>query len=609
VTPFEQGKRLVPTIALYSVPMLFCLAVHWLAMRTWFSADDFAWLGLPLELHANLSSWLDVLFGPRAQGTVRTISERVYFLVFTSIFGLNAIPFRIWVFLTQFANIALLIGITRRLTASYLAALLAPILWCANAGLAVSLGWSSAYNEICCAFFLLAAFYCLIHKRWILQWVFFLLGFGALELIVTYPAIAALYTWLYDRQSFRRTLWLFIPSAIFTAVHFYFVPKTPDPSYRMYFDASIPVTLWRYWCFGVAAGRPEVLDWRPIWLGIALAILIAIGFVFLFRKNARLTGFCLAWFVLILLPVLPLKNHVTEYYLTMPAISLAILGAWAVASFPRFAAALAVLYMVVSICDLRIADRYFYERARRMKKLVLGLEANRPDYKGKVVLLSGVDNDLFWSGFYDDPFRLLGIRQIYLTPGSDKAIDPHPEWGGIGKYVLSLDAVMDALADKAVVFAVEQEGVEDITNSYRIIAAAEYAAEHKDFIDVGQSMYEGRLGSGWYPIESGFRWMGKSAKVTMAGPQSASQRVLISGYCPEAVVQKGSLELSVSVNGEKVGSKVFRAPGEKFALDLPVPAKAVGQPSVTVTVEVDHTMTVPSDIRPLGLIFGTFRIK
>ena len=45
-----------------------------------------------------------------------------------------------------------------------------------------------------------------------------------------------------------------------------------------------------------------------------------------------------------------------------------------------------------------------------------------------MVLLSGVDNDFFWSGFYDDPFRLIGIKEIYLAPGSEAAIEPHPEW-------------------------------------------------------------------------------------------------------------------------------------------------------------------------------------
>lgn len=142
----ERGRR----IAYYGLPMLFCLAVHWMALRTWFFADDFAWLGLPQELEWN-SIW-HVLFAPAAQGTVRTLSERLYFLVFTWLFGIDALPLRIWAFLTQFASIALLIQIARRLTRSEVAGFLAPILWVANSAIAGAIGWSSAYNEIALSF-------------------------------------------------------------------------------------------------------------------------------------------------------------------------------------------------------------------------------------------------------------------------------------------------------------------------------------------------------------------------------------------------------------------------------------------------------------------------
>jgi ABC-type transporter Mla subunit MlaD len=40
-----------------------------------------------------------------------------------------------------------------------------------------------------------------------------------------------------------------------------------------------------------------------------------------------------------------------------------------------------------------------------------------------------------------------------------------------------------------------------------------------------------------------------------------------------------------------------------------VPPAVVGQASITVTVEVNRTTTIPSDTRALGLIFGTFRMK
>ncbi len=75
-------------IAYYGVPMLFCLALHQCALKTWFFQDDFAWLALRLGINSP-SDLLHALFAPIAQGTVRTLSERLYFLVFPSLFGLN----------------------------------------------------------------------------------------------------------------------------------------------------------------------------------------------------------------------------------------------------------------------------------------------------------------------------------------------------------------------------------------------------------------------------------------------------------------------------------------------------------------------------------------
>ena len=61
----------------------FALLLYWRVPITWFVNDDFAWLGLPLEVH-HARDLLSVLFAPRAQGTVRFLGERLFFLVFSS---------------------------------------------------------------------------------------------------------------------------------------------------------------------------------------------------------------------------------------------------------------------------------------------------------------------------------------------------------------------------------------------------------------------------------------------------------------------------------------------------------------------------------------------
>ena len=216
--------RTFATAAYCFIPPLLCFVIYRRGLTAWFQADDFAWLNLRLQVH-DARSLLHALFAPMAQGTIRPWSERGFFLAFESIFGVNAMPFRICVFLTQCVNLTLLAAVTRRLTGSRLAGLCAAILWIVNNAQAWPMVWSCVYNQILCGFFLMSAFWFLLRyietgrrRYYLWQWILFLLGFGALEINVVYPALAALYTFLCARNFFRSTLPLFLPSALFTVV-------------------------------------------------------------------------------------------------------------------------------------------------------------------------------------------------------------------------------------------------------------------------------------------------------------------------------------------------------------------------------------------------------
>src|SRR5450759_2386247 len=109
-----------------------------------------------------------------------------------------------------------------------------------------------------------------------------------------------------------------------------------------------------------------------------------------------------------------------------------------------------------------------------MKRLVTGLEATSEEHSGKKVLLSGVTNDLFSFGFWDDPFRLIGIPEIYLTPGSEKTIAPHPEWGGISRFIIPLQSAVEALnKDQAVVYSVDSQGIQNVTPVFKVMLTAQ----------------------------------------------------------------------------------------------------------------------------------------
>jgi len=602
--------------------MLFCLAVHQFALKTWFFQDDFAWLALRLGIDSP-SDFVRALFSPKAEGTIRTLSERLYFLVFPSLFGLNVVPFKVWTFLTELANIALLIQIARRLTGSSLAGFLAAILWTANAGLALALGWSSAYNETAFAFVILLAFRLLLQyidtgqrKYWIWQWIVFLLGFGVLELNVVYPAIAAGYALCCARTHLRRTFYLFIPSLLFIAAHFAFTPASSDRHYKMYFGSSPFTMLWAYSAYALSGMRVLRAGWQPLSLGLVVTIAIGVSMIFFaaikLRRRDWLPLFLLGWFLEVISPVLPLRDHFTEYYLVVPSIGLAILGAWMLASARGVAAVaaavLATLYLTVSIADLHTTERYFYARARRMKYLVMGLESLPKTEAGKTILLDGVDNDLFWSGISDDPFRLLGISRVYLTPGSEALIDSDGGWSGVSRFVISFSDVVARLRNHdVVVLRPEERQLRNVTQAYLISTSEKYVATHPGFVDVADPLFQALVGPDWYPAEKDYRWMPKAATVEIAVPSGAGKMLRIMGFCPAAVVAQGPLEVSFRSSGIQLGKTLLSKPDQSFELSFPVPSNS--PPMMEVEIQVNRTTQIAGDSRPLGLVFGTFTIK
>ena len=67
-----------------------------------------------------------------------------------------------------------------------------------------------------------------------------------------------------------------------------------------------------------------------------------------------------------------------------------------------------------------------------MEALFRGLEHTLHNHPGNAIILQGVDNDLFQTGFQDDPFRLLGFPKIYLAPGGEAGIVAREDLGGVG---------------------------------------------------------------------------------------------------------------------------------------------------------------------------------
>jgi hypothetical protein len=621
--------RRVADAAYWAAPSLLCLAIYWLGLRAWFQQDDFAWLTLHQRLRESGDLW-GILFSPRAQGTIRPLSERGFFLLFHGWFGLNALPFRIVAFATQFINLVLVGAIARKLTRSRTAGFLAAVLWVANGALATVMSWTSAYNQLLCAFFVLASFwFFLLHietgkrRYYALQWVSFLLGFGALEIIVVYPAIAASYAFLAARKHFRKTLWLFPPSALYVFVHWHYAPAPAAGPYMMHWDAGILATLWTYWQWTLGPARLDLASIvLPGWIVLAatLALTLALlGFAsYQLRRQNWAVAFPLLWFLILLAPVLPLRDHLSDYYLTMPAIGMAILGAWATVAawrsrwYARTAAVLlAAIYVASSLPVARAVTRWNYRLARESRGLVQGLVRARQLHPGKLILLTDVPSDLFWGTVYHKAYLVAGVQDVYLAPGSEESIQPHPELDAVSNYVLPSAVALRALdEDRAVVYSDEGDRLRNVTQVVRATARARWGEPKlPSRIDAGSPLFADQLGQSWYPVEGTYRWMPKRATAFLRGPTAPGEQLHLSGFCPVQLVKTKPLILTASVDGVVVGQAQISKAGAPFDLAFPMPVPSVGKAKVEVTLEVDRTFVVPSDGRTLGLVFGTIAVR
>ncbi len=611
--------------AYWIAPSLFCLILYWYGLRAWFRADDFAWLGLGREI-SNPSDFWRVMFTPMAQGTIRTLSERAFFIGFFALFGLDALPYRIFVFLTQFANLVLLSWIAIKLTGSRIAGFWAPVLWIANSAMVIAMTWCSAYNEILCAFFLLSAFALFLKaeetgKRRYYWWqlVAFVLGFGALEINVVYPALVASYLIL-NRRPIKPVLPLLAGSLAFTILHFTVAPRQTTGPYALSFDSAIFRTLLTYakwalvpetwWLYEGAWGR------RTVAIACVLASLL-IGFVAIevFRKhwNAAL-GVC--WFVLLLSPVLPLKNHVAAYYLTLPAIGLAILGATAFAEAWRHGVVLRAVGMVAMAAYLSIAapasryqTRWFYELAHSAQILVLGVARAHELYPRATILLDGVDDDLYNNAVAHGPFRLFGAT-VYLAPQALTQITAHPQSANLSGFVLPAGLTLKGLAEeKIVVYTPAGDHLKNITSDYEQRARSDLKADVPRRVDVANPLFASLLGPTWYPVESGFRWMPRRATVRVAAPRAPAEKLYLQGACPEQLTLSGPLRFSVTIDGRKIGVADIQRGEGRFERSFDLPAASIGKDSMDVAIKLTRTLQRPEDGRELGLTFGIFEVR
>ncbi|MEQ1884107.1 MAG: hypothetical protein ABL967_03540 [Bryobacteraceae bacterium] len=413
-------------------------------LGAWFQQDDFAWLYMSRWMPADASLFYR-LFSAQAQGTVRPLGDRLPFLLLMQLFGRNAFVFHAFAFAAQLVNAVLVTAIGMRLLSSPGQGAVVALLWSASASLVAPMVWASALNQTIFAFFLLSAFLCRLlyeetgrRKFLALEWTAFVLGFGAQEWNVVYPALVLAWMALSDRWAWKQVAMQFSFAGAYSVIHVLFVPSTTGP-YTIRLSMDSLHVLWRYW--STALG-PEELARRfgsELFLGAyswvalltALAVLSAVKCKS--RTSVRVALFGLLWFVAAISPVLLIPNQVQGYYLFVPSIGIAILCGAAVSSAfapssGKLAKALAVLALsVFAGANLRtaVSERdWTIQRTLRVKHFYDSLAEARRTSVAPCLLLSGMSDDAFWAGYYGVRRYVPDLEDTYLAPGASRTITP-----------------------------------------------------------------------------------------------------------------------------------------------------------------------------------------
>jgi hypothetical protein len=399
---------------------------------------------------------------------------------------------------------------------------------------------------------------------------------------------------------------LCLPSVAFAAYHFLLLKVPAAGPYALKLDARIFATFATYWRWSLGPGQ---LEWNELmsapvtgWLVLALTIPLLAFVAIEARRREYLAPALLAWYPLWLVPVIALPNHVIEYYPALGCIGLAILGSWAAEKSWRAGKAYAALamcclsvYLATSIMADRIATRWHHDQSVRARALVMGVAQAQARYPGRTIVLSGVDEQLFWAGVFDNPFRLLGGGAVYLTSDTPDWARQRSELGDVSyKYRLPNSEPAPTIAYDAVTGEVVR-GLPSGGSPETVVVADESSAP--------------RLGPGWYQAEGTHRWMSKSATLTLNRPRTPGRKLVIEGYAPAFLLRDGPARLKAGVNDVALGASEVRQPDAAFAVEFPLPASLVGAGTMRVTLEVERVVRPPADNRDLGLAITRVSVR
>ncbi len=427
--------------------------------------------------------------------------------------------------------------------------------------------WKPMYvfDLLCAAFSLacLSAYTGRGRARWALSFACFWLALKSKELAVMLPAALLLWEFLWGRKDWKRPAPFLIVSLAF-GIQALLADVARQSAYSFHFS---PAEL----CKSLEFYSSKIFLLPHA--GVALLIV-----PWLLRD--RRAWFGLAFFALLLTPMLLLSERLFGAYLYLPLAGLAITAAVAASRVPRAAvAAFFLLWLPWNHASLRAQRREALSLADESRRYVLRLgEIVRSHPAIRAFVYDGIPASLQSWGLEAAIGYFAGHGDFRLHSAEERGLGKALEEGA-GVALLSWDPVRRELA----VF----------TRAPRQPEAS--------YITVGRLAPAWQFGEGWYASGGHFRWCRPYATARLYRPPGATQFELVVNMGPPPVGD--AVSASVFLNGRLVGSKALPRGSGWHTVRWPLPAGPAGPVQVEIRVEPPF---VADPARPLGLAVSAF---
>ncbi len=323
---------------------LLAIFLYLPSLFTFFSGDD--WAHMRASQILNFSEFLNFFsFTHNAQSLTfyRPLPQQVFFFLSSSVFGINAFPYHLFVLICFGISLYLLFKLAQKLHFSDTQASLSVFLYAIAVANFPRIYFLSAFQDVLLPLFVVASLILFLDQKYFWSIIFFIFSLMSKETAVVMPFLLLGLIFLTRKNKIKSTIPYFAIMLIYLFLRFKYFGGAEGDSYVYDFSIQkILNTLFWYlaWTFGapetlvdyVGSGLkivPKFFTDFPVWstvILLELGSLVSLFLISLFTlkkqifKNNRLILFCLFLFLISLAPVIFMPWHKFTHALSLPMI-------------------------------------------------------------------------------------------------------------------------------------------------------------------------------------------------------------------------------------------------------------------------------------------------